>query len=149
LISKKSIPPFKPTLKSETDTSNFDEEFTNAPISGSLNARAAAAASGDITASTPLSPTMQANFQGFTFVDESSMDDHFRGRRNSDAMDEDKSDLENAFEGKRSGGRKDSVDDSAHPDDDDDDFPLSRRMSGVTKSSGDDDAYFQSQNFDM
>ncbi len=29
-------------------------------------------------ASTPLSPTMQNAFKGFTFVDESSMDGHFK-----------------------------------------------------------------------
>ena len=78
-LTKKLItPPFKPKLKSETDTSNFDPEFTNA-LNGasSLNARAAALAAG-IPTSTPLSPTMQANFRGFTFVDESLMDDHFK-----------------------------------------------------------------------
>lgn len=78
-LTKKLItPPFKPKLKSEIDTSNFDPEFTNA-LNGasSLNARAAALAAG-IATSTPLSPGMQANFRGFTFVDESLMDDHFR-----------------------------------------------------------------------
>lgn len=73
------VPPFKPKLSSETDTSNFDPEFTNAPMTGSLNARAAALASVNMPASTPLSPGMQANFRGFTFVDESSIDDHFDG----------------------------------------------------------------------
>ncbi|RAL65043.1 hypothetical protein DID88_001150 [Monilinia fructigena] len=64
-LTKKLItPPFKPKLKSETDTSNFDPEFTNA-LNGasSLNARAAALAAGMET-STPLSPGMQANFKG-------------------------------------------------------------------------------------
>ncbi|KAI1003254.1 Serine/threonine-protein kinase [Podosphaera aphanis] len=80
LTAKKITPPFKPKLNSETDTSNFDPEFTNAlNDAGSLNARAAALAAGAAT-STPLSPGMQANFKGFTFVDESSMDEYMEGR---------------------------------------------------------------------
>ncbi|KAI9663361.1 MAG: Serine/threonine-protein kinase [Alyxoria varia] len=87
LAKKNVVPPFKPRLKSELDTSNFDPEFTNA-LNGasSLNARAAALASGVDTAATPLSPTMQANFKGFTFVDESSVEKHMRDQ---DVMDED------------------------------------------------------------
>ena len=75
---KNLVPPFKPRLKSETDTQNFDPEFTNA-LNGasSLNARAAALASGIDNATTPLSPTMQAKFKGFTFVDESTMEKNF------------------------------------------------------------------------
>ncbi|KAK4979441.1 hypothetical protein LTR28_004595 [Elasticomyces elasticus] len=77
---KALVPPFKPKLKDETDTSNFDPEFTNALAAGaSLNARAAAFASGLDSASTPLSPTMQTQFQGFTFVDESTLDREFGG----------------------------------------------------------------------
>ncbi|KAF2678376.1 Pkinase-domain-containing protein [Lentithecium fluviatile CBS 122367] len=92
-LSKKNvIPPFKPKLKSELDVSNFDPEFTNALNggNGSLNARAALLASGVNPASTPLSPTMQANFAGFTFVDESTMEQQFRHRENDlERMDED------------------------------------------------------------
>lgn len=86
LMKKNVVPPFKPRLKSELDTSNFDPEFTNA-LNGasSLNARAAAISSG-IDTSSPLSPTVQANFKGFTFVDESTLEQQFR---DLDRMDED------------------------------------------------------------
>lgn len=79
LAKKNVVPPFKPVLKSELDVSNFDPEFTNALNggAGSLNARAAALAAGVNPASTPLSPTVQANFKGFTFVDESAMEKQF------------------------------------------------------------------------
>jgi len=73
------VPPFKPKLKGELDTSNFDPEFTNALASGnagSLNARAAALAAG-VNPETPLSPTLQTAFKGFTFVDESTLDKQF------------------------------------------------------------------------
>lgn len=106
-LSKKLItPPFKPSLKSETDVSYFDPEFTNAlNNSGSLNERAAALARGFAT-STPLSPSMQANFQGFTFVDESALDDHMRDRLTDDEMDVDRSrenDWNDANDGTKNG----------------------------------------------
>ncbi|EAW08094.1 serine/threonine protein kinase SCH9 [Aspergillus clavatus NRRL 1] len=89
LARKEVIPPFKPKLKSDTDTSNFDPEFTNAlENNASLNDRAAALANGFLTASTPLSPGMQANFKGFTFVNESSIDHHMK-HDPSDHMEED------------------------------------------------------------
>ncbi|BDD60670.1 hypothetical protein MAP00_005775 [Monascus purpureus] len=79
LSRKEVVPPFKPKLKSDTDTSNFDPEFTNAlDISASLNDRAAALANNLMGASTPLSPGMQANFKGFTFVNESSVEQHLK-----------------------------------------------------------------------
>ncbi|KAJ9649454.1 Serine/threonine-protein kinase [Coniosporium apollinis] len=93
LGKKNLVPPFKPKLKSELDVSNFDPEFTNAlnnTNASSLNARAAALASGVNPASTPLSPTMQANFKGFTFVDESNIEKQFRERENDmERMEED------------------------------------------------------------
>lgn len=75
---KALVPPFKPKLKNALDTSNFDPEFTSALTSGnsSLNARAAAVAAG-INPETPLSPTLQTAFKGFTFVDESNLDRQF------------------------------------------------------------------------
>ena len=83
LSKKMTQPPFKPKLKSELDTSNFDPEFTNALTDGnasSLNARAAALASGINNDSTPLSPTMQNQFKGFTFVDESTLEQQYADR---------------------------------------------------------------------
>ncbi|KAJ5140368.1 hypothetical protein N7448_003776 [Penicillium atrosanguineum] len=74
LCRKQVIPPFKPKLQSDTDTSNFDPEFTNALENNmSLNDRAAALANG-------LMP-------GFTFVNESSIDHHVK--EPVDEMDED------------------------------------------------------------
>nr|UVJ46734.1 SCHA [Curvularia lunata] len=98
-LSKKNVvPPFKPKLKGELDVSNFDPEFTNALNgAGSLNARAAALASGVNSASTPLSPTMQANFAGFTFTDQSTMEQQFGHDRHRsegmERMDEDETDV--------------------------------------------------------
>ena len=85
LGQKNLVPPFKPKLKSVMDTSNFDPEFTNAlNTSSSLNARAAALAAGAMPASTPLSPTLQNAFRGFTFVDESMMEKEFGRTRAGD-----------------------------------------------------------------
>ncbi|CUM66194.1 uncharacterized protein PRCAT00003852001 [Priceomyces carsonii] len=70
LLREKNIPPpFKPHLSSETDTSNFDPEFTSESTSVLRKQME--------FASTPLSPGMQANFKGFTYVDDSTMEDQF------------------------------------------------------------------------
>lgn len=69
LKSKNIPPPFKPHLLSETDTSNFDPEFTSESTSMFKKNM-------DM-GSTPLSPGIQANFKGFTYVDASAIDDHF------------------------------------------------------------------------
>ncbi|SCU91727.1 LAME_0E13608g1_1 [Lachancea meyersii CBS 8951] len=71
---KKIPPPFKPHLSGETDTSNFDPEFTQTSTSY-MNKQAIAV--------TPLSPAMQAKFAGFTFVDESAMDEHYNTNYNN------------------------------------------------------------------
>ncbi|KAL3477888.1 kinase-like domain-containing protein [Aspergillus californicus] len=120
---KEVIPPFKPKLKSDTDTSNFDPEFTNAlDNSSSLNDRAAALANGFMAASTPLSPGMQANFKGFTFVNESSIDHHL-----GDHMDEDTDNWQRTHR-------------PAHPAD--------HRMTGVQKT-GDAGEIFNVDHLDM
>lgn len=69
-------------------------------MSQSLNARAVALAAGNLAASAPLSPGMQANFRGFTFVDESSIDEHFGfiGRDELARMDEDAEELEGGWD---------------------------------------------------
>ncbi|KAI5309918.1 Serine/threonine-protein kinase, partial [Ascosphaera atra] len=86
-LEKKDVPPpFKPKLASEMDTSYFDPEFTTAMDQAkSLNARAMA---GAMPASTPLSPGMQANFKGFTFVNESSMEQRAKHRASADFDDD-------------------------------------------------------------
>ncbi|KAI1819578.1 serine/threonine-protein kinase sck1 [Xylaria intraflava] len=142
-LSQKLItPPFKPKLKSETDVSYFDPEFTNAlNTNGSLNERAQQLTTGYV-ASTPLSPTTQANFKGFTFVDESALDDHMKGRFNDEEMSD-------------NGGRSDDnggTSDTDHRDndwDDLEDFDLRKgnRMSGIVKTGHQTDEPFQ--HFDM
>ncbi|KAI9840534.1 MAG: hypothetical protein M1837_001548 [Sclerophora amabilis] len=129
LAKKNVVPPFKPKLKSVLDTSNFDPEFTNAlDISSSLNARPPA-----IGGSTPLSPGMQANFKGFTFVDESSMNSAFggRGRDDLERMDEDVREEDDDWDIV-------SRDDKGRRED---------RMSGIVRTGGGDDGVFNS-NFD-
>jgi hypothetical protein len=128
LQRKNVVPPFKPKLSSETDTSNFDPEFTNAPMTGSLNARAAAMASANLPSSTPLSPGMQANFRGFTFVDESSIDDHFSGREELEPMDEDIEDhWDDRYRSPYDGGSSEN-----------------HRMSGVMRTGDDESGVFGS-----
>ncbi|KAL8295298.1 hypothetical protein RB597_008609 [Gaeumannomyces tritici] len=129
-------PPFKPKLKSETDVSYFDPEFTNAlQANGSLNERAAALAKG-YGASTPLSPSVQANFQGFTFTGESTLEEQMKDRYGHE--DEDMDDVDRA---------KDNND-----WDDVDDGDISKgngnRMSGIERSSTNDEHMFSDSQFD-
>ncbi|KAJ4163474.1 hypothetical protein LMH87_005198 [Akanthomyces muscarius] len=136
LTQKRIAPPFKPKLKSETDVSYFDPEFTTAlDQNGSLNERAAALARG-YAASTPLSPSVQANFQGFTFVDESALDDHMRDRARTD--DEDMDDA-----GHHTNGNDDDWDNL-----DDFDVKKGNRMSGIVRTSTHDEQMVGGGHFD-
>ena len=127
LSKKQVIPPFKPKLKSILDTSNFDPEFTNAlENSSSLNARAEALAGGGMPASTPLSPGMQANFRGFTFVDESNLEERYGGQ-----------DLAPTEEEEREA-----------EDDWDDNRGSANRMSGIIKTTSGEDGVFNNPQFD-
>uniref|UniRef100_A0A060T3U1 Serine/threonine-protein kinase SCH9 n=1 Tax=Blastobotrys adeninivorans TaxID=409370 RepID=A0A060T3U1_BLAAD len=74
LRAKKIPPPFKPHVTSETDTSNFDPEFTQASTSAMNRGLTP-------SAMTPLSPGIQANFQGFTYVGEPTLEEHYRSHR--------------------------------------------------------------------
>ena len=112
LAKKNLVPPFKPKLSSDSDTSNFDPEFTTAlNTSSSLNARAAALAAGVGPASTPLSPTMQNAFRGFTFVDESAMDQQFGDRDDTDYDDMERLSRSNTNQNRMSGIQKSGTDD--------------------------------------
>ncbi|KAB5563594.1 serine/threonine-protein kinase sck1 [Coniochaeta sp. 2T2.1] len=137
-LSKKLItPPFKPKLKNETDVSYFDPEFTNAlTTNGSLNERAAALAKGYAT-STPLSPSVQANFQGFTFVDDSVLDDHMKDRYTHYEDDEMNDDDHNSQK------KNDDWDDL-----EDVNSRGSNRMSGIVKTNTNDEQMFGSTQFD-
>ncbi|KAL2125088.1 hypothetical protein VTJ04DRAFT_1453 [Mycothermus thermophilus] len=132
-LSKKLItPPFKPRLRSETDVSYFDPEFTTAlETNGSLNQRAQALARG-LASSTPLSPSVQANFQGFTYVDESALDDHMQDRYGQYDDDDD-------FDNGRRRNRADD-DDWEEVNDVDDRNP--NRMSGIVRGGSNDDHMF-------
>ena len=165
-LSKKNVvPPFKPKLKSELDVSYFDPEFTTA-LNGtpsSLNARAAALASGLGPASTPLSPTVQANFKGFTFVDESAIEKNVGGRGGSglSRTDEEADDEDDEEEGDDSSDSDDY--DMSQGNDDDDDRKWDRsgskassarkdpnRMSGILAGGEvDDGGIFSHGSFDM
>ncbi|KAL8692505.1 MAG: hypothetical protein Q9218_002479 [Villophora microphyllina] len=132
LANKAIVPPFKPQLKSLLDTSNFDPEFTTAlENSSSLNARAAALTSGAIPASTPLSPGMQANFRGFTFVDESTMEEHFQDRA-ADNMEEDYANV--GADSHHDPSQRGQVGD---------------RMSGILRTGASEDGVFNDSQFDI
>lgn len=108
-------------------------------MTGSLNARAVHLAPANMPASTPLSPGMQANFQGFTFVDESSIDDHFVGRGDlDDNMDDDDMDWDDA-RGYNQGRRGSRYTDDGRSFDG---RHGGKRMSGVVKSGDDEGGVF-------
>ncbi|KAJ6136165.1 Serine/threonine-protein kinase SCH9 [Penicillium capsulatum] len=81
------------------------------------------------TGSTPLSPGMQANFKGFTFVNESSIDHHVRPE-SGDEMDEDP--MQGSWQ--RTHRANNSTD---------------QRMSGVQRADGTEPGIFNVDNFDM
>jgi protein-serine/threonine kinase len=136
LANKLITPPFKPKLKNETDVSYFDPEFTNAlNVNGSLNERAAALAKGYAT-STPLSPSVQANFQGFTYVDESALDDHMKDRYGGRFEDDEMADIDNK-------NNDDDWDDLG-----DIDSREANRMSGIVKTNTNEEQMFGNTHFD-
>lgn len=102
-------------------------------MTGSLNARAAAIAS-QMPNSTPLSPGMQANFRGFTFVDESSIDEHLGGRDTDEEMGDLEGDWNNNYHAGSYGGRGGHHIGSYGRD-------REHRMSGVTRTGGGDDVF--------
>ena len=127
LAKKQVVPPFKPKLKSVLDTSNFDPEFTNALAnSSSLSARAEALAGDGMPASTPLSPGMQANFRGFTFVDESNLEERYGGH-DLEPTGEDEREAEDDWEEIRGS---------------------TNRMSGIIKTASGEDGVFNNPQFD-
>lgn len=131
MMNKMVVPPFKPKLKNIRDVSNFDPEFTNAlQNSSSLNERAAALAAGAMPASTPLSPGMQANFKGFTFVDESTMDEQFKGQ-DLETMDEDMEDDDGWTQLQSTRSNRED------------------RMSGIIKITSNEEGLFNNGHFDM
>ncbi len=101
---------------------------------GSLNERAAALAKGFAT-STPLSPSVQANFRGFTFVDESVLDNAMHDRSSHLHEDEDMDDAENK--------KDDDWDDLSDLDSRD-----LNRMSGIVKTNTNDEQMFGTSHFD-
>lgn len=78
VAQKRITPPFMPRILPVTDISEKVFAFEG---SSDLASRTAALAAG-VSLSTPLSPSMQANFKGFTFVDEATMDEHVYQRPN-------------------------------------------------------------------
>jgi protein-serine/threonine kinase len=136
LMKKNVVPPFKPKLSSVLDTSNFDPEFTTAlEGSSSLRTQVAALATGGVVSSTPLSPGMQANFKGFTFVDESAIDEAFHGRDREELerMDEDERETQSSWD-EDAGDNKSAA---------------GNLMSGVVRPSNADDHIFNDGNFDI
>lgn len=74
IYHKRVQPPFLPTIKSATDTSNFDSEFTSVtpvltPVqSGRLTDIPACIACNLLTIPTVLSQAMQEEFRGFSYT---------------------------------------------------------------------------------
>mgnify|MGYP004705727573 FL=1 len=72
-LKRKQIqPPYKPHVTSDEDTSNFDPEFTTASTSVLTRNMEASGM--------PLSPGIQDKFKGFTYVDDTLMDEYFKNK---------------------------------------------------------------------
>ena len=111
LLQKKITPPFTPVLSGEHDTTNFDEEFTKAEVDAHGVVIKDDPNNPSRMSNTPLSPTMQANFRGFTFVDESSMNRHFHHNPAFGSDDDDRMALDDEDVIERDGDDKDDEDD--------------------------------------
>lgn len=78
LLKKQIQPPFKPIIQDNLDTSNFDPHFTTHEIDHDLflpksNNNNSINSGSQKVKNTPLSQTIQNQFQGFTFVDHSAI----------------------------------------------------------------------------
>lgn len=78
LLKKQIQPPFKPIIQDNLDTSNFDPHFTTHEIDHDLflpksNNNNSVNSGSQKVKNTPLSQTIQNQFQGFTFVDHSAI----------------------------------------------------------------------------
>ncbi|KKA02671.1 Serine/threonine-protein kinase HuSCH9 [Hanseniaspora uvarum DSM 2768] len=75
LLEKKIQPPFKPIIQDDLDTSNFDPHFTAHEIDHQMFFPTSVNTQQDHNKvkNTPLSQTIQNQFQGFTFVDHSAI----------------------------------------------------------------------------
>ncbi|KAF4124016.1 hypothetical protein GMORB2_5732 [Geosmithia morbida] len=94
-------------------------------------------------------PMVQANFQGFTFVDESALDDHMRDRLRMNNDDEDMDDARGARESATTGESGDHVNNDDDWDNLDDIDPRkANRMSGIMKGSPHDDQMVGGSHFD-
>lgn len=76
LKKKQVTPPYKPQVSSDDDTSNFDPEFTSASTSVITRGMEGPGGNGTV----PLSPGIQDKFKGFTYVDDTLMDEYFKGK---------------------------------------------------------------------
>ena len=118
-------------LKSESDVSNFDPEFTNVPAQKFQH-------QSNQPSTSPLSSTVQENFRGFTFVDDSIINQNMR-KLNLDNMDDDEYERRDPMSFDEEGNSDRNHVSAAEDDDDDEDYLMlpgasdgrGQRMSGV------------------